>query len=238
MTTAVYAAIVEGDQDGGYSAFFPDLPGCVTAAETQFELMAAAREALALHLSGMIEDGDPLPEPTALEALSADQDVREVARILVDADVEEPLVRVNVSIGAATLRRIDVAAEARGMTRSGFLVAAARGLVDRSEAGQEQVVVTQGGSEGFTVDADLGAGRILSDTGVHLVGTGRGFKDQCFIVGGAYRRNTGCVSFKPPAAFYGGGEAVDSYALAVSRGDAIAAAQSAKRRGRRSSKID
>lgn len=136
MSTVIYVAVVEGDQNGGYSAFFPDLPGCVTAAETMLELPAAARDALSLHLQGMIEDGDTIPEPTPLEAIKADPEVKEVGRVLVDAEVEDPLVRVNISIGQQFLKRLDVAAEARGMTRSAFLIEAARAAMapaDRSE---------------------------------------------------------------------------------------------------------
>ncbi len=129
MSTVIYVAIVEGDQDRGYSAFFPDLPGCVTAAETMVELPAAARDALSLHLQGMAEDGDAFPEPTALEDIKSDPEVKEVGRVLVDADVEDAPVRVNISIGAQFLKRIDVAAESRGMSRSGFLVEAARAML-------------------------------------------------------------------------------------------------------------
>lgn len=130
MSTVIYVAIVEGDQDRGYSAFFPDLPGCVTAAETMVELPSAARDALCLHLQGMTEDGAAFPEPTALEDIKADTELKEVGRILVDAEVEDAPVRVNISIGAQFLKRVDVAAEARGMSRSGFLVEAARAALE------------------------------------------------------------------------------------------------------------
>ncbi|WP_298744892.1 type II toxin-antitoxin system HicB family antitoxin [uncultured Brevundimonas sp.] len=126
MSTVIYVAIVEGDQDGGYSAFFPDLPGCVTASDTMVELPSAARDALSLHLQGMAEDGVAFPEPTALEDIRDDPEVKEAGRILVDAEVEDTPVRVNISIGAQFLKRVDVAAEACGMSRSGFLVEAAR----------------------------------------------------------------------------------------------------------------
>lgn len=130
MSTVIYVAIVEGDQDRGYGAFFPDLPGCVTAAETMAELPSAARDALSLHLQGMAEDGDTFPDPTALEDIKSDPEVKEVGRILVDAEVEDAPVRVNISIGAQFLKRVDVAAEARGMSRSGFLVEAARAALE------------------------------------------------------------------------------------------------------------
>lgn len=130
MSTAIYVAIVEGSQDEGYSAFFPDLPGCVTAAESMLELPAAARDALSLHLAGMMGDGEVLPDPTAIEDIPRDPEVKEVGRLIIDVDVEDAPVRVNISIGAQVLKRIDVAAEARGMTRSGFLVEAARAMIE------------------------------------------------------------------------------------------------------------
>ena len=130
MPPAIYAAIVEGSQDEGYSAFFPDLPGCVTAAESMLELPPAAREALSLHPAGMLEDGEVLPDPTAIEDIPRDPEVKEVGRLIIDVDVEDAPVRVNISIGAQVLKRIDVAAEARGMTRSGFLVEAARAAIE------------------------------------------------------------------------------------------------------------
>lgn len=135
MSTVIYVAIVEGDQDGGYSAFFPDLPGCVTGAETMLELPASAREALSLHLQGMAEDGEAFPEPTALEDIKGDPEVKEIGRMLVDADVEDTPVRVNISIGAQFLKRVDVAAEARGMTRSGFLIEGARQIMASTDHG-------------------------------------------------------------------------------------------------------
>jgi len=56
--------IYETDEEGGWSAYVPDLPGCVAAAETRAEVSRLIREALALHLAGMREDGDPIPEPS------------------------------------------------------------------------------------------------------------------------------------------------------------------------------
>lgn len=150
MTTAIYVAIVEGNREEGYSAYFPDLPGCVTAAETMLELPAAAREALSLHLAGMIEDGEALPEPTPIESIVADPEVKEAGRMPVDAEVEDAPVRVNISIGAQFLKRVDVAAEARGMTRSGFLIEAARKVLAEREP--DLAVVGVGGTGNRLVD--------------------------------------------------------------------------------------
>ena len=50
----------------GYSAYVPDLPGCVAAGSTQEEVRSLMEEAIEMHLEAMREDGDPIPEPTTL----------------------------------------------------------------------------------------------------------------------------------------------------------------------------
>jgi len=58
-----YAVIYEKTANG-YSSYAPDLPGCVAAGDTLEETEKLMREAIELHLAGMREDGDPIPEPT------------------------------------------------------------------------------------------------------------------------------------------------------------------------------
>ena len=65
-----YAMIVEKGERN-YSAYFPDLPGCIATAKTLDELKQAMREALELHLRGMREDGLPIPEPSLIEYVEA-----------------------------------------------------------------------------------------------------------------------------------------------------------------------
>jgi predicted RNase H-like HicB family nuclease len=64
-----YVVVVERDEAGGYSAWSPDLPGCVAAAADYDECVQLMREAVALHLEGLREDGTPVPAPTAVAAL-------------------------------------------------------------------------------------------------------------------------------------------------------------------------
>jgi predicted RNase H-like HicB family nuclease len=59
-----YLVIVEG-ADGSYSAYSPDLPGCVTAGDTREETLELMREAIALHLESLREDGEPIPPATS-----------------------------------------------------------------------------------------------------------------------------------------------------------------------------
>ncbi|ASN69639.1 type II toxin-antitoxin system HicB family antitoxin [Bacillus paranthracis] len=69
----VYPAILEKSSDG-YGIYFPDLPGCVSHADTQEDALKEGREALGLHLSGMEEDNDPIPEPSTIESVELGQD--------------------------------------------------------------------------------------------------------------------------------------------------------------------
>jgi predicted RNase H-like HicB family nuclease len=55
-----YLVIVEGT-DGSYSAYSPDLPGCVAAGDTRDETLKLMREAIAFHIDGLHEDGQPIP---------------------------------------------------------------------------------------------------------------------------------------------------------------------------------
>ncbi len=50
----------------GYSAYLPDLPGCVAAGATIDEGKALIEEAVEMHLESLRDDGEPIPEPTTL----------------------------------------------------------------------------------------------------------------------------------------------------------------------------
>ena len=64
-----YAVIIERAEDGGYGAWSPDLPGCVTLGDTREECLTEMREAIVFHLDGLREAGEPVP---ALTAVSVD----------------------------------------------------------------------------------------------------------------------------------------------------------------------
>lgn len=57
-----YTVVLEPDpEDGGYSVSVPALPGCYSQGDTLEEALANVREAIGLHLDGMIEDGEAVP---------------------------------------------------------------------------------------------------------------------------------------------------------------------------------
>jgi len=59
-----YAVVIE-KAEGNYSAYVPDLPGCVATGATVAEVEAEIREAISFHLDGMREDGLPVPPPSS-----------------------------------------------------------------------------------------------------------------------------------------------------------------------------
>jgi hypothetical protein len=89
---------------------FPDFPGCISAGATLDETLAMGREA-----------------PEGRIAVMADPDYRDGTPVLVPAPViASRTVRVNITLPEDALRRIDTFAEEHGLTRSGFLVSAAK----------------------------------------------------------------------------------------------------------------
>lgn len=59
-----YAVVIE-KAESNYSAYVPDLPGCVATGATTQEVEQEIREAIAFHLDGLREDGLPIPTPSS-----------------------------------------------------------------------------------------------------------------------------------------------------------------------------
>jgi predicted RNase H-like HicB family nuclease len=60
-----YAVVIE-KANGNYSAYVPDLPGCVATGATVEEIEKEIREAIRFHIEGLREDGVTVPEPTSI----------------------------------------------------------------------------------------------------------------------------------------------------------------------------
>lgn len=58
-----YVVVLEGDSATNYSAYVPDLPGCIATGATIEETVRLIREAIALHIGAMRRDGEPVPPP-------------------------------------------------------------------------------------------------------------------------------------------------------------------------------
>jgi predicted RNase H-like HicB family nuclease len=108
------AQIEKGDLSFG--VWFPDLPGCVSAGQTIAEAIEGAHEALALHVAGMMEDGEHIPSPS-----SPQLDEGSVAVSMIGVTLPGKKKRVNVTIDEGVLAAIDAVTD----NRSEFLEKAA-----------------------------------------------------------------------------------------------------------------
>jgi predicted RNase H-like HicB family nuclease len=62
-----YLVIIE-ESDTGYSAFLPDLPGCIATGSTREQVESLVREGVELHIEVLRESGDPVPPPRSSAA--------------------------------------------------------------------------------------------------------------------------------------------------------------------------
>ena len=125
-----YVSFIHRD-DASYGVSFPDFPGCVSVGDTVDEAVRRGGEALAFHIEGLLDDGEPIPAPRSIDAIKADPDLAEWRRgadfvlvpLLLDRGSSR---RVNISLDRGLLEAIDDEARRRRMTRSAFLATAAR----------------------------------------------------------------------------------------------------------------
>ena len=114
-----------GDERHAHGVTFPDFPGCFSAADEWADLPRLIQEAVEVYFEG--EAGE-VPPPTPLEVLARDPAYTDGIWLLVDIDLERinpRRVRLNVSLPAPLVARIDRYAAAHHLSRSGFLAQAA-----------------------------------------------------------------------------------------------------------------
>ena len=58
-----YVVVIEQAQDGSYSAYVPDLPGCVSCGDSVDEVKQLIEEAVHLHIESLRNHGEPVPPP-------------------------------------------------------------------------------------------------------------------------------------------------------------------------------
>ena|SRR5437763_502615 len=119
MTT--YIGLIHKDPGSDYGVSFPDLPGCISAGPTIDEAIVMAREALALHIGGLLEEGEQVPPPSPADAIDRNNALA-MAAIEVPDDMR--VERVNITVPALALQRFDAFAARQGMSRSALFVEA------------------------------------------------------------------------------------------------------------------
>ncbi len=120
-----YIAYLHKEKKSDYGVSFPDFPGCITAGKTLEEARRNAVEALTLHIEGMLEDGEEIPEASGLDNLSRDSALKEAVAFLVDVKISDKVERFNITARKSQMEEIDRLAKQHGMTRSAYIVASA-----------------------------------------------------------------------------------------------------------------
>ncbi|MDR1276862.1 MAG: type II toxin-antitoxin system HicB family antitoxin [Candidatus Accumulibacter sp.] len=128
-----FPVVLHTDDGVRYGVTVPDLPGCFSAGDTFEDAFASVKEAIELHLEGLVEEGEELPLPRRITEHRADPDFAEGVWALVDMDVSRfdgKSEKINITVPRRVLAKIDTYAKERGATRSGFLVEAARRVME------------------------------------------------------------------------------------------------------------
>ncbi len=126
-------------EKGTYGISFPDLPGCISADTSLQGVFQNGQEVLDLHIEGMIEDNEKLPEFRTLDEVKSDRsldDLFKSAVLVTSLPVELPsrAVKVTITMDENLLRRLNGIAERRGFTRSGFIAEAVKQQLRNAQA--------------------------------------------------------------------------------------------------------
>ncbi|MEB0078442.1 type II toxin-antitoxin system HicB family antitoxin [Pseudomonas sp. CCI3.2] len=125
-----FPVVIHKDADSEYGVTVPDVPGCFSCGSTFSQALENVREALALHLEGLVADDETLPQALEVDAHLDNPDFAGGVWAVVDFDLTPYLgksVRFNASLPEHLLNRIDekVMKDHRYASRSGFLATAA-----------------------------------------------------------------------------------------------------------------
>ena len=132
-----YPIVIHKDKDSDYGVTVPDLPGCFSAGSTIDEAIEMAREAIELHLEGLIEDGELVPRPQPIEAHRDKREYHDGVWAVVSiasSSLRLKAKRVNITMPHRILDAVDRAAAAEKDTRSGLLAKAALAYINRRGA--------------------------------------------------------------------------------------------------------
>lgn len=119
-------AIELGDENHAFGVVVPDLLGCFSAGDTLEEAYENAKEAIAFHIQGMIEDGEEIPQPSPFITHQNNPEYAGFVFGVVDVDLPQLMgkaEKINITLPSRLIRRIDafVAENPQYKSRSGFL---------------------------------------------------------------------------------------------------------------------
>ncbi len=122
-------ALEPGTSRTAWGVVVPDLPGCFSAGDTAEAAFANALEAIEAHCEVLAQDNADIPSPSPLAHWQSDAQFAGWVWALVDVDLsrfEGKAEKINITIPRRFLTKVDDYAKQHGMSRSGFLVEAAR----------------------------------------------------------------------------------------------------------------
>jgi predicted RNase H-like HicB family nuclease len=123
-----YPIVIQKDPDSDYGVTVPDIPGCFSAGETVEEALDMAKDAILCHLEGLLIDEEEIPSPSPIEKHWDDPDFKDGRFMLVEIDPSEisgEMKRINFTIPARILARLDQYVAIHGGNRSAILTEAA-----------------------------------------------------------------------------------------------------------------
>lgn len=129
-------AIEPGTATTAWGVAVPDLPGCFSAGDTMDEAIVNASEAITAWIEAVLDDGGDIPMPGAIDAHRAKREFKGWIWALseVDASVlSDKAERINITMPARVLKRVDETAHRLHESRSGFLARAALEAIKRGE---------------------------------------------------------------------------------------------------------
>lgn len=124
-----FTVVLHTDDGQRYGVTVPDLPGCFSAGDSMDEALENALEAIDMHVETLLEDDADLPTRQPISVHQANPDYADGVWAVVEVPVERyfgPAEKINITVPRVILSRIDDYAKRHGMSRSGFLVEAAR----------------------------------------------------------------------------------------------------------------
>ena len=128
-------ALALHEEAGKYGVTVLDLPGCYSAGDSAEEAMAGAAEAIDGHVELLVEEGAGMPQVRPIDAHLHSPELEGGVLAVIEVPVERylgPAEKINITVPALTLKRIDEYAIRHGESRSAFLVKAAEKVMRRT----------------------------------------------------------------------------------------------------------
>lgn len=117
-------AIEIGNETTAFGVIVPDLEGCFSAGDTLDEAIDNAKEAITLHIDGLLDDNEMIPAPSPVSRYSSLAEYAGYIWAIVEIDptiLDDKAERVNITLPRRVLARLDAKAKEAGETRSGYI---------------------------------------------------------------------------------------------------------------------